>query len=250
MRTSRGAVLRKLLDGRRARAVTRLGEGHLARADVLGESSLLPIAAVLTAAGLYATLPAKFIAGSSGLITAARLFVPALSVALILPLALSAPKRRFIASIPRRTFALAVVALLTIAETGSIVLLVYLIVNGHKVNGHELIRAAIHIWCTNVIVFSLWFWQLDAGGPRARLLENRTGRDFLFPQFAAPELAPPHWRPTYLDYLYTSFTNAMAFSPTDVMPLTRWAKMLMLVQSAASLLLLTMVAARAVNILK
>ena len=128
-------------------------------------------------------------------------------------------------------------------------LLVHFILGGRHIQGHELIRAAIHIWCTTVLTFALWFWLLDSGGPAARARE-RTGRpDFLFTQMTNPELAPANWRPAFLDYLYLSFTNATAFSPTDTMPLTQWAKMLMLVEAAASLLTLLMVAARAVNIL-
>ena len=79
--------------------------------------------------------------------------------------------------------------------------------------------------------------------------ENKVVPDFLFPQYTAPEFAPPSWQPNFVDYLYVSFTNSTAFSPTDTMPLTRWTKILMIVQSASSLLLLVMVAARAVNIL-
>jgi len=105
------------------------------------------------------------------------------------------------------------------------------------------------MWCLNVLVFALWFWELDNGGPVARMHAGAAGRDFLFPQQTEPAVAPPSWRPLFLDYLYVSFTNATAFSPTDAMPLTRWAKMLMLVESAASLVLALMVAARAVNIL-
>jgi hypothetical protein len=106
------------------------------------------------------------------------------------------------------------------------------------------------MWCLNVLVFALWFWELDNGGPAARRTAGPEGRDFLFPQQAAPELTEAVWRPLFLDYLYVSFTNATAFSPTDAMPLSRWAKMLMLVESAASLVLALMVAARAINILK
>ncbi len=243
---------RRRLVRRGARAVTKLGDQHvvsLLPAEEVGESRLLPAAAVLTAAGLYATLPAKFISGSTGFLSVARWVVPALALALIVPLALTAPKRRLVRSIRRRTAALVVISVLTAANTASIVLLVHLIVNAHKVNGHELIRAAIHIWCTNVIVFGLWFWQLDSGGPMERRRAEGRPPDFLFPQVATPEFAPENWQPTFLDYLYVSFTNAMAFSPTDTMPLTQWAKTLMLVESGASLLLLVMVAARAVNIL-
>ena len=216
----------------------------------LGESRIWPVLAVVTAAGLYATLPSRFVAGSSsGFLGAVRYVVPALALALLAPLALTAPRRRLVYSVPRRTAALALIAIISAANGASIVLLVHAIVNGRHINGHELIRAAIHMWCTNALVFALWFWQLDSGGPVERRRHPRSAPDFLFPQTAAPELAPPNWQPRFLDYLYLSFTNATAFSPTDVMPLTQWAKMLMLVESAASLLLLVMVAARAVNVL-
>jgi uncharacterized membrane protein len=104
------------------------------------------------------------------------------------------------------------------------------------------------MWAVNVLLFGLWYWQLDGGGPRERPECAPAQRDFLFPQQAEPVYAA--WRPMFLDYLYVSFTNAAAFSPTDTMPLSRWAKMLMLVQSAISLALAVMVIARAVNILK
>ena len=106
------------------------------------------------------------------------------------------------------------------------------------------------IWLTNVIAFGLWYWEFDRGGPVARALAIQPYPDFLFPQMTDPELAPPSWEPMFADYFYLSFTNATAFSPTDVLPLSRWAKMLMLVQSAVSLLLAALVIARAVNILR
>ena len=105
------------------------------------------------------------------------------------------------------------------------------------------------MWAVNVLLFALWFWQLDGGGPVARPTVAPAARDFLFPQQVEPALGGSGWRPLFLDYLYVSFTNATAFSPTDTMPLTDWAKMLMLVESGGSLLTLLMVAARAVNIL-
>ena len=106
------------------------------------------------------------------------------------------------------------------------------------------------IWLTNVIVFSLWYWEFDRGGPAARANAVVEHQDFLFPQTTAPEMAPADWEPAFTDYFYLSFTNATAFSPTDVMPLSRWAKMAMLVQSAVSLSIGALVIARAVNILK
>jgi uncharacterized membrane protein len=105
------------------------------------------------------------------------------------------------------------------------------------------------MWVVNVLLFGLWFWELDGGGPIERPACVPADRDFLFPQQTEPALMEKGWRPLFLDYLYLSFTNAAAFSPTDTMPLSRWAKMLMLVESAISLALAVMVVARAVNIL-
>lgn len=228
--------------------------------EAIGESRLLPAAAVLTAAGLYATLPSRFIAGpSAGAFSVARWFVPALTVLLLLVLVASVPQSRlgrwFRARshgvyVGRRIAALCVIAVVSAANAASIVLLVHLLVNGAHAQASLLLRAGIHMWCLNVLVFALWFWELDNGGPVARLTAGAEGRDFLFPQQADPAVGSPGWRPLFLDYLYVSYTNATAFSPTDAMPLSRWAKMLMLLESAASLLLALMVAARAVNILK
>jgi hypothetical protein len=106
------------------------------------------------------------------------------------------------------------------------------------------------LWATNVLLFSLWYWELDRGGPIAREQQKTAFPDFLFPQMIDPQFAPSDWRPMMLDYLYVSFTNATAFSPTDTMPLSRWAKLLMAVQSGTSLATLGLVVARAVNILQ
>jgi len=152
------------------------------------------------------------------------------------------------ARVTRRAVTLTITAIISAASAVSIVVLVHLLVGGATAQAPLLLRAAIHMWCTNVLLFALWFWQLDAGGP-ARRLRDPAAHDFLFPQQAMPELARA-WQPTFIDYLYLSFTNATAFSPTDAMPLSRWAKVLMLVEAAASLLLALMVAACAVNILK
>jgi hypothetical protein len=113
-----------------------------------------------------------------------------------------------------------------------------------------LLRNGGAIWATNVIVFALWYWEMDRGGPIARSCGTHSHTDFLFSQMTAPELVSPDWEPTFLDYLYLSFTNATAFSPTDTLPLSRWAKMVMMFQSAVSLVTVALVVARAVNILK
>src|SRR6185312_9197621 len=103
------------------------------------------------------------------------------------------------------------------------------------------------IWLTNVIVFGLLYWELDRGGPTARRLGSDQFPDFAFVQMTDPELAPPDWAPGFVDYFYLSFTNASAFSPTDVLPMTRWAKLTMMLQSAVSLITVALVVARAVN---
>ena len=99
------------------------------------------------------------------------------------------------------------------------------------------------IWLTNVIVFSLWYWLFDRGGPYARVHTPDPFPAFMFPQMDKPDLAVPHWKPQYVDYLYLSFTDALAFSPTDVMPLKHWAKLTMLVQSLVSLMIAVLVIA-------
>ena len=115
--------------------------------------------------------------------------------------------------------------------------------------GKNLLFYATQIWFTNVLVFGLWYWELDRGGPGERCASRHREPDFLFPQMANPGAATFDWHPSFVDYLYVSFTNATAFSPTDTMPLTEWAKVLMMIQSLASLITVALVAARAVNIL-
>lgn len=226
----------------------------------LGESPLWPTAAIIASAGLYADLPSRFIAGpSAGAFSAIRWVVPALTVALLTALLASVPEGRLMRSlgwlphqarVTRRWLSLAMIAIVSAANSASIYLLVHLLINGAHANAPTLLRAAVHMWVVNVLLFGLWFWQLDAGGPveRPKCLPHK--RDFLFPQQTEPALMEGGWEPKFLDYLYVSFTNAAAFSPTDTLPLSRWAKMLMLVQSAISLSLAVMVVARAVNILK
>ena len=228
--------------------------------DELGESPLWPTLAVLTAASLYATLPSNFIAGkSTGVFAAARWVVPALTVLLLAPLALNVPQQRLLRSatarasalrLSRRLASLGVIALITLANAASIVLIVHLLVSGAHTHARVLLRAGVHMWCMNVLVFALWFWQVDGGGPLERRLDTGRAGEFLFPQHGLADAESRGWQPDFIDYLYLSYTNATAFSPTDAMPLSHRVKMLMLVQSAASLLLAIMVVARAVNILQ
>jgi uncharacterized membrane protein len=149
-----------------------------------------------------------------------------------------------------RASMLLLIGLLSIGNIDSGVALVVDLVNGTGIrDAEQLLLVGGAIWLTNVIVFSLWYWEFDRGGPLARARQPDAALDFMFPQMDKPELAPADWQPQYVDYLYLSFTNAMAFSPTDVMPLSRWAKLTMLIQSLVSLVLAVLVIARAVNIL-
>ena len=217
-------------------------------AAALGESPLWPATALLAAAGLYADLPTRFIYGTGGgsAFQVIRWIVPALTILVLASLAAIPTGGR----ITRRRLVLGTVAIVSAANAASIVLLIHFLLNGaYSGRGHELLLAAAHMWLVNVLLFGLWYWQLDGGGPLARPTCPPAQRDFLFPQQLEPVFADSGWRPLFLDYLYVSFTNATAFSPTDAMPLSRWAKMLMLVQSAISLALAVMVVARAVNIL-
>ena len=124
------------------------------------------------------------------------------------------------------------------------------LVSGHETSGAHLLLKGATVWVTNVILFGLWFWLFDRGGPVRRVRPNPPPPDFQFPQMENPELAAPNWRPHFVDYMYVSFTNSIAFSPTDAMPLNRWAKLLMLFEASLSALVILLVAARAVNIFK
>ncbi len=114
----------------------------------------------------------------------------------------------------------------------------------------ELLRAAVALWVANILVFASWYWRLDAGGPTAR--DRRDAHDegaFLFPQMITPWDSDKYWRPGFVDYLFLAFNTSTAFSPTDVPVLSRWAKLMMMVQALISLATVALLAARAVNIL-
>jgi hypothetical protein len=152
----------------------------------------------------------------------------------------------------RRHVALGLVGLVTASNLVNLILLVHHVLHPSTAPGlgRELILGGTEIWVTNVLLFTVWYWELDRGGPIARQQIECPPPDFLFPQMAEVSLGGMNWRAGYLDYLYTSFTNATAFSPTDTMPLTPMAKLLMAAQSLASLVTIGMVFARAVNILQ
>jgi len=177
--------------------------------------------------------------------------LPVLEGLLAVGLLIANPRRINRQSVMLRYASLTLIALISLTNAWSAGRLVWEIVHATKSTSHPitLLVTGAAIWVTNVIAFSLWYWEFDRGGPVARALALKPYPDFEFPQMTNPELAPPSWEPMFGDYFYLSFTNATAFSPTDVMPLSRWAKMLMLLQSAVSLLLAALVIARAVNIL-
>jgi hypothetical protein len=149
----------------------------------------------------------------------------------------------------RRTVALGLLAVVSLSNGLMLAALLGSLIAGNEQSGGELLLKGAAIWGTNVITFGLSFWILDRGGPARRLEPDPPLPDFQFPQNENPQLAPPHWQPRLLDYVYLSFTNSIAFSPTDAMPLSRWAKLLMLLESAISASTVLLVAARAINIL-
>jgi hypothetical protein len=175
--------------------------------------------------------------------------LPGLEALALLGLTMAAPHPRLRDSPLRRRLALTLIAIVTAANCYSLIMLVHFLVQGGQAHAHALIGSGIVLWVTNVLLFGVWYWQLDAGGPRARRLKRVPHPDFLFVQMTEPKFAPRGWHPTLVDYLYTSFTNATAFSPTDTMPLTPMAKALMAVQSISALATIGLVVARAVNIL-
>ena len=174
-------------------------------------------------------------------------------VELLLLVVLVAVNPRRIKRRPRgiRTLSLTLIGVATLINGWSVIALINQLLSGGAYTGdaRALLGVGANIWITNVIVFALWYWEFDRGGPGARAEGSDPEPDFLFPQMATPELGLTSWEPQFLDYLYVSFTNATAFSPTDTMPLSRWNKMTMLLQSAVSLVTAVLVIARAVNIL-
>jgi hypothetical protein len=205
----------------------------------------LPVAAVVAIAiALQIVLPNRLVINPAWLL-------PSLEGALMVGLIAANPRRINRTSNLLRAASVSLIALISLANAWSSGKLIDELVNGAAGSDAALLlERGASIYVTNIIVFALWYWEWDRGGPVARARGLRRYPDFLFPQMAQPDLAPPDWTATFVDYLYVSFTNATAFSPTDVMPMSRWTKMLMLLQSSVALLTVAMVIARAVNILK
>ncbi len=149
-----------------------------------------------------------------------------------------------------RTLGLFLIGVISLANAVAMARLVDTIVHTNEIRSPaQLLFTGGNIWLTNVLIFALWYWDLDRGGPAARALRPHPVPDFLFPQMQPAIPGGADWHPRVVDYLYVSFTNATAFSPTDTMPLSRWAKMAMMLQAAISLITLALVVARAINVL-
>jgi uncharacterized membrane protein len=171
-------------------------------------------------------------------------------LALLVLLSWHRPRQRLEEIGMRRTVSLMLLALVAAANALLVVAVISSLLQGQEKSGSELLLKGASVWSTNVVAFGIAYWALDRGGPVRRLRRNPPLPDFQFPQMENPQLAPRDWQPALVDYLYVSFTNSIAFSPTDAMPLTRRAKRLMLAESSLSALIVLLVTARAVNIFK
>ena len=200
--------------------------------------------AILAVGGLYAALPRYLIIGPQWLF-------PAIVLMLLVPTVVSHGTGHHRIN---KIFGFAVNVVITIGMIASITLLIRALPT-HRETPTDLLLSATFLWLTNILVFALWYWRLDAGGPHGR--DKRFGHPegaFLFPQMtmnpeAKTQAGGDGWSPNFADYLFLAFNTSTAFSPTDVPPLARWAKSLMMLQSLISLTVLVLLAARAVNIL-
>ncbi len=200
-------------------------------------------AAMLVAIALQLLLPDRYVFAS-------RYLLIIIEVLLLVGLSFTTPKQPIFKSLSRRINVLLLIFLTSLANSYALIQVARgLLESGHISNGRLLIFTALNIYITNIIIFGLWYWEMDGGGPGERRRANDHYKDFLFPQDQNPSYRHPDWQPTFADYLYLSSTNGMAFSPTDTLPMSRRAKLLMLAQATISLVAIALVAARAVNIL-
>lgn len=201
--------------------------------------------AVIAVAGLYAALP------SSLVIIRPRWLFLAIVLALLVPIIVS---HRIGHHVLNEVLGYALNGVVTVTMIMSLVRLLSAVTD-HTIAPQELLRSAAALWLSNILVFASWYWHLDGGGPHERALHpGHVDGAFLFPQMtmdpAAKKAAGEHdWEPNFVDYLFLAFNTSTAFSPTDVPVLSRWAKILMMIQSLISLLVIALLAGRAVNIL-
>jgi uncharacterized membrane protein len=223
------------------RELSRRGIGaaeELRRDDPLWPGQL----AILAALVLYLVLPPKLTIGPNWIVPGAEFLV-------LIALVAATPRHGRTRRRPRMV-AIGVVLVATLANLVAVGLLTHYLITGGHARGADLINGGLVIWSTNLLLFAVWFWELDRGGP----VPPRDGQpplapDFLFPQMTDAKYAAPGWKPRFSDYLYVSLTNQTAFSPTDTMPLTPRVKLLMGIQGVASLVTVGIIVARAVNIL-
>ena len=177
-----------------------------------------------------------------------RWLVPGVEGVLLVGLVVTTPTRHYGQSPRRRAIVIALLGLVSAATLVSLALLAHYLLGGSHAAGEPLVVAGGVLWVTTILVFGIWFWELDRGGPGMRSHPDSGRPDFLFPQMreAARE---PGWAPRFSDYLYTSFTNAATFGPADAVPITTLAKALMALESLIALTTLLLVVSRAVNIL-
>jgi hypothetical protein len=195
--------------------------------------------AMVAAGGVYLALPERLSLGPSWLLLVV-VFV------LMIPIVYSHRRGDFYIT---KMFTLVANGAITIGMIASLALLIEGIPH-HRDSPAALLRGATALWFTNVLVFALWYWKLDAGGPLGR--DDSRGRldsSFLFPQMLRQEGENAQWSPHFMDYLFLAFNTSTAFSPTDTAALSRWAKLGMMLQSLISLTIVALLAARAVNIL-
>jgi uncharacterized membrane protein len=180
-----------------------------------------------------------------------RWLFPGLQVLIIVVIVAANPGRMRKSSPMLRTLGLLLIGVASAGNVYSVVRLVLDIVGGHDTgSAASLLMAGGGIYLINVLTFAVWFWELDRGGPAERAAGNDPYPDFLFPPMTSPGMAEKDWEPFFLDYFYVAFTNATAFSPTDTLPLSRWAKFAMALESAIALVTAALVVAKAVNALQ
>ncbi|MGB0114999.1 MAG: DUF1345 domain-containing protein [Ilumatobacteraceae bacterium] len=210
----------------------------------LAEHRLLPALVIVMLVVLPFLLPTK-------VFPRAMPIVAPLAVGLLIATIVADPGRIDRSSTWIRRLSIALMCVLVVMSTTAAVTLVVELVNGAPAlaSATTLLTAGALVWVDANLTFSLLYWEIDSGGPASRHHSQRQYPDLAFPEDMNPELARPGWRPTFLDYMYLSFTNATAFSPTDVMPLRHWAKLVMTAQATISIVILSLVIANAVNLL-
>jgi hypothetical protein len=218
-------------------AVKNAEAGNRANVKAHLTSRLAALVGALALGVLYLFLPDKLIIGPSWLLLVVE-------VPLILPLLLSFTTRRMLPHFVIRTLALILLVVTTLALAIGIFLLVYTL-KGEK--GDFLLRSAGILWVFNILVFSLWYFEIDGGGPLKRHLAAPQASDLLFPQYVSG--LDKSWKPLFVDYIFLAFTSATALSPADTQPLTQRTKILMMLEAVFSLVVIVLLAARAVNIL-